>query len=235
MLGIIKKDLMYFKVQMIVIGILSVVYIAAFLFINEIVFDGEIEGTGFTRGMMAVIPILFSLMFGTKNFEYSHSNVNGEKYFNSLPVTRVGMVVSEYIASVLFVLFGYILSIPCMYVFCKTDDISFGMGEFKVLTITAIVAIVCIAVQLPVLVYNGDMMMGLEVLLGIVSIPVIIAFVTMDVGLDINKMIEKIMKFYQDNEFIKENLLLLAVSFGATLSALGTVIATVVYKRREFR
>lgn len=233
MIGVVKKDLIMLRVQMIIFALVSLFFLASYLFIKVVVFESKIEETEFSRVMISIIPIVFALEFSGKNFEIEHANTGCEKYFNSLPITRSQMVLGKFLGSSLFNILGYVISILCITLLFCADGKSVDLKEIKILTIAFVVSTIFLAIQLPILVYNGNTMLSTVIPLVIVMIPIIIVMIVK--GMDVNEMITSLSNYINDHELVKKYALAIVTALCAVVCTLSYFVSSYIYKRREFR
>lgn len=232
MLGIIKKDLLLMKKYAILFEIITLVYIAAYMFVKIVVFESLINETQFSLNFFSLLPLILINEFNCKNFENEHKSHMAERFFNSLPVSRIQMVLAKYLSSVIFTIIGFINSFLCSILFCYIDSTSFTFSNIKYLIIGFLFIVIFLGLQLPVLIYNGNIMLSFFFPITIFSLPIIL--ITAIENISINELIKKLMVFIQSHKFILDNVVSLTLCLTLLITFSSIYISTLIYSRREF-
>lgn len=233
MIGIIKKDILLMKNQLIIMGLISTFYLASYLFIKIIVFESFIKDTAFSRGFLSIFPMITIMEFNCRNFQYDHDNRQSERYFNSLPIKRTQMVIAKFISSALFSITGLIISCICLSIFTLTDNAAIHLNSFKAPIIVFLCILIYLALQLPVLVYNGNILASMILPLLLIVIPVNVIGLIKE--MNINEIISHISIFVDSHQFINNHLIFISLMSTVLISIISIIFSSIIYNRRDFR
>lgn len=232
MLGIVKKDLWIMKTYAVIFSILNLLYLSTYLFIKVILFQSEIVDTNFPRTALSLLPIILIGEFNCKNFQYDSDHSSYPKYFNALPISPFKMVIGRFLGSALFSVCSLISSYFCLTCFTYFDKTSFSITLLKTPTIVFLCILIVLSIQLPVLSYNGNVI--LSYIFPAILFSTVLLILPLIYHTSINGIIYKLNSFYRDHSFISNNLLLLVFIITFFLCITSILISTQIYKRREF-
>lgn len=232
MIGLIKKDIMMTRLYMFIFLLCSLLYMGTYLFIKEILFHSVITDTEFSRTALSILPLILVMEFNCKNFQFDRMGRQSEKYFNSLPVSRLGMVLSKFTSACIFTACGLIMSFVCMTAFTLSDDTSLHLTPYKHILIAFFSVIIILAFQMPVLIYNGNELLSLLIPLICIVTPVAVVGFIKKIG--INEMINFISDFMKRHHITADTLIFFVLLLAVLSFILSACISVHIYKRREF-
>lgn len=232
MIGIIKKDLLTTRFYAIIYFLSSLCYIGTYFFIKEFIFQSEIEGTGFSRTSLSILPLILIGEFNCKSFHYDRLGKHYEKYMNALPLSPQKIVLSKFISSAVFSAYGLVISLLCMTLFTKSDGLPLSISIYTNICIAYFVILIMLFFQMPVLVYNGNELLSFLVPAVCLALPFgILIFIH---NPDINAVILSISDFFNAHAVFSDNLPLIMLIIVLTTGAISFYISGQIYKRREF-
>lgn len=232
MIGIIKKDLYITRFQALIFVLCSFAYIGTYLFIKEIIFESKIEDTAFSRTMLSVLPLILVMEFNCKSFQADNGGKPSEKFFRTLPVTPYKMVLARFISSIIFSTYGLIVSAIGLSIFTKTDNLALHLKDYKTIFLIYLVVLMIVAMQMPILIYNGNELLSLLLPMVVITLPFTIVLALNH--FDMNLIIQKVSNFMKSHKTFSDNLPLIGLGATALVCALFSALSTTIYKRREF-
>lgn len=232
MTGLIKKQLFSTRIYALIFAICSLLYIGMYLFIKEVLFHSLVEDTTFSRTALSVMPLIIVMEFNCKNFKFDNEMPGTEKYFNSLPVSRLQVVLSKFISSISFTFLGLIMSFAAITCFTLSDGAAINSLPYKRIFIIFLCAVIFFTLQFPILVYNGNELLSLMLPLTCIVTFVVIASIVTDKS--INELISSASKWINGHNLTNTKLILIILPILLIFICSSIFISYKIYKRREF-
>lgn len=232
MIGLIKKDMLISRIYAYIYILCSLFYMGTYLFIKDVLFDSVIPDTQFSRTSLSLLPLILVMEFNCRSFQFERMGRPSEKYFNSLPVSRLNVVLSKFVSTIIFTVFGLIMSAVCMTAFTLSDSLPLKPEPYEHIFIAFLCMIICLAFQMPILIYNGNEL--LSILVPVLFITISASVVSIIKKQSLNSLMLSL-SAYITRHHITANALVLYTSLLTVLSvALSACISVLIYKRREF-
>lgn len=232
MIGLIKKDMLMTRNYAFLFFLCSLFFMGTYLFIKEVLFHSVITDTEFSRTALSILPLFFVMEFSCRNFQFERIGRQSEKYFNSLPISPSGMVISKFAGSIIFTVYGLIMSFMCMTAFTLSDDMPLRMTPYKNIFIAFLFIIIVLTFQMPVLVYNGNELLSL--ILPIICIVTPICAISLIKKSDINELISSTLNYMSRHHITTDTLIVLILFLTVACMIVSAFLSVQIYKRREF-
>ncbi|MBQ3664833.1 MAG: ABC-2 transporter permease [Lachnospiraceae bacterium] len=232
MFGLIKKDLYMTRVSQMIFVISSLFYISMYVFIKEVAFEGYIKDTTFSRTALSCFPLIIVLRFNSRSLTTDHFIKNCEKYFNSLPVSSLHMVLSKFLSAIFVTTYGLIISIISLILFSYLDDVTCQWTDLKRILIVYFFILMILALQMPVLILSGNETLSLILpIFLLVSIPTVATIITKK---DFEELIPNAIARIKNHQILYHHFTLITFIVTLILLMISLMISIRLYERREF-
>ncbi|MFJ7980265.1 ABC-2 transporter permease [Lysinibacillus xylanilyticus] len=208
MAGLILKDLMSIQRQIKAQAFLLIFFLFISIFMQQ--------------SLILFTLIIFIVTFQAITALTYDEQSNWDKYANTLPISKVDIILSKYILNVLLMLFGLILALPIVFVIHRFTNNWSSAEFFLTFNLLVTLAFCMLALLLPIYIKFGSIK-GRMFLIALCFIPGFLFSLLKDYFPDITLTLSNLKQY-----------MFLAPFAGLLILWLSSLISTAIYQRKEF-